>query len=141
MEKWLVEKPDNTHRLSRENMLEYIEDARKNEVGIYNPIQEVPLDEVKLEVKDAKEEFGQYVDEERQRIKLLADEENERIMKKLREKEADVACPFCLEDIPAIFPIEETPKHMICCGARLCKKCSENWLSRQDKTKPLICFS
>ena len=58
----------------------------------------------KNEAARAMKEFKRTVEEEERRIKAIADKENKRLMKVLKEKQEDSACPLCLEDLPAIIP-------------------------------------
>lgn len=36
-------------------------------------------------------------------MEFLAEDENKRVRALLRENEADITCPICLEDLPAIY--------------------------------------
>ena len=98
-------------------------------------------DQVKNEATSAIEEFGSYIKEEEERIRLIGEEENERLINVLRQKGENVSCPLCLEDIQAIAPLHVSAV-MICCGTRLCKNCGDDWKRKQDyqSTTP-ICFS
>ena len=88
-------------------------------------------DRVKIEATFAMEEFEQIVEEEEDRIRIIGEEENERVMKVLREKEEDVCCPLCLEDLPALSPKGKAPTILVCCGTCLCRDCGINWGDRQ----------
>ena len=118
------------HLVSKEKLNAYIEKGYKQKKGIYSVEPEGPPDEIKQEVEDAKSSFGHVVAKEKERVKLIAEEENRRVMKLLRDSEEDVVCPICLEDIPAIFRPEDGPWAMNCCHVRLCRGCSEDWTAR-----------
>ena len=60
---------------------------------------------VKDEATEAIEEFGRIFKEEEERIRLIGEEVNERVMQVFRENEEDISCTLCLGDLPAIYPI------------------------------------
>ena len=95
----------------------------------------------KNEAARAMKEFKGIVEEEERRIEAIADKENKCIMKVLREKQEEVACPLCLEDLPAIVPSDKASGVMICCGTGLCWECAENWRKRQDASTTPTCFA
>ena len=129
------------HLVSKENLQLYIQKAEEEKKGIYSVNPEVSPHQIKYEVEVAKQMFGHFIAEEKKRIKCIADKENMRLMKLRRDDEEDAACPLCLEDIPAIYSLENHPMYMDCCGVRLCQGCSQDWEARQDPTKEMICFS
>ena len=129
------------HLLNNENLQLYIQNGYNEGKGIYSDEPEGPPLQIKQEVKVAKEKFGRIVIEEKERSKRFAEKENRRVMELRREKEEDVACPLCLEDLPAIVPFDEVPLVMHCCGVRLCRGCSKDWQEKRDLTKEQICFS
>ena len=80
------------------------------------------------------------VDKELKRLKVLADQENDRISELQRKNEVEVACPICLEILPAIcMEGRELERHMACCGVRYHKQCMANWEMRREKN-PTVRF-
>ena len=116
----------------------YIQLAYQKQKGIYSKIPEGQLDQ---EVLNAKRQFTNVVEEEEKRVKRIVHAENERVKNILSEKGRDVACPFCLEDFPAIHTQTELPSRMSCCGVRLCKQCGVDWMARMNPSDEMICFS
>ena len=129
------------HAVHKDNLQACIEEAYEEKKGIYSVEPEGPPDQIKDEVKRAKVKFANVVEEEKERIKLVADKEDRRVMKLLRENEEDVACPLCLEDLPAINNPQNPIMMMHCCGVRFCRECSEEWAARHKFNKEMICFS
>jgi hypothetical protein len=83
------------------------------------------------------------VDKELKRIKVFADQENDRILELRRQNEAEEACPICLEVIPAIWMEGgELVEHMVCCGVRYHQQCLTNWQMRREihPTMTIGCF-
>ena len=124
-----------------QKLQEKIQNAYEGKKGIYSIEPEGPPDQIKQEVTDAKLYFDNIIEEEKERLRLIADQENKRVMQLLKQNQEDSQCPLCLEDLPAIFPCEEMPRIMNCCGVRMCKECGEDWRARQDTSKEVICFS
>ena len=124
---------------NEEEKRNYLDYAVKKKVGIYSAEPEVPLDEAQLEIERAKEEFGRVVAEEEKRVQDVVDKENERVMGLLREKERISTCPFCLEDMLEIYHPSTGPIQFDCCGARLCKDCSRQWLATSKNLKCFTC--
>ena len=89
------------------------------------------------------EEFERIVEEEEERIRVLAEEENEAVMAFLRENEGDVTCPLCLEELLAIAPMGKGCTAMICCGTSLCRDCALKWAKEAlvDKFNSKTCFA
>ena len=89
------------------------------------------------EAKNAMEKMAQLVEVEKERIAKLAEEGNKQLSPKLIEKEVNVVCPVCLEDIPPILQFEmkeKEPQMMICCGKFVCMECFTD-LSKQAKAQ------
>lgn len=129
------------HLACEEKLQRYIQFCYELKKGIYSAQPERPPEYAKQEVQNAKVEFGQIISEEKQRVKLIAEKENERVINLRTKNEEDVVCPLCLEDLPAIYPPADTPTIMNCCGIKLCKHCVAEWVARQDRTKEIRCFS
>ena len=99
--KYPFEKPIDIH-----NIMKRIETAYENKQGIYSIVPEVPPDQIQLEVQVARQKFNLIAAQEKKRVEQVVEQENVRVMKLLKEKQADVACPFCLEDLLAIYSPE-----------------------------------
>lgn len=71
-------------------------------------------------------EFTKIADQEYGRVTELVRMENERINARLAERDANVVCPICLDDL---LPIREfgtrakVANSMPCCGKQLCSQC------------------
>ena len=128
---------------SKEEVHQFIQYAYENKKGIYSVEPEGPPDQIEAEVNAGKESFGEIVFEEQERIQRIAQEENVRVMQLQKENDTDVTCPFCLEEIPAIYPPGTGPMIMGCCGARTCWNCGLRYTRKNGgiKKRSLTCFS
>ena len=129
------------HLRNKEKLETYIQYAYDNKKGIYSIVPEKTLEQTQREAQGMKEEFDRVISIEKERMKIIAQEENARVMEILREKQADLTCPLCIEEMPAVFSPDQSPLMMGCCGVRICRSCTPEWASRQDLTKEVICFS
>jgi TPR repeat protein len=70
--------------------------------------------------------FSKVVDDETVRMKDLVDRENEVLSQRLVEKEDNIVCPVCLDDLLPILAFEmrhKRPRQMPCCGKHICQEC------------------
>jgi TPR repeat protein len=123
---------------------EFLNSAQEEKKGIYSDEPKVTSQKLAQEVKAAEADFSQVIGKELKRIKVFADQENDRILELRRQNEEDVTCPICLDAIPAIFMEDEVREvlHMTCCGAFCHQKCFAEW-DRRCKADPTVsraCF-
>jgi hypothetical protein len=108
--------------------------SEEGEVPPQVSIEKVELDET---------EFSHVVDKEIDRIKLLAEKENKRIMDLQQKNEAKVRrCPICLESLPTVLMEDEMLLYMKCCGVSCHPNCMIGWelRVRTDPTLSKSCF-
>lgn len=120
----------------------FLNSAKEHKRGIYSDEPQVTPQQLAEEVKAAETEFSKVINEELEKIELLAAEENDRILELRRQNEAEMTCPFCLEVIPAISSDDEKFIHMSCCGVCCHSTCYANWNLRKvmDPTISKACF-
>ena len=126
---------------NEEQMNQYIQKAQKLKRGIYNQIPEKSNYDVAHEITTAKDEFSQVIAEEKDRVHSIVEKETIRVTTLQKEQQTDTACPLCLEPLPVIYPPEECPKMMPCCGELLCRSCDDEWDAKHDVSKEMVCFS
>jgi hypothetical protein len=120
-----------------------INSAKEAKQGIYSDEPQITSQQLAQDVKAAEEDFSQVVDGELRKIKVFADEENARILEMRRQNEAEVACPICLEDVPAIGPDDVVIGVLMeCCGIYCHRRCYAKWMIRRqlDPTMSGACF-
>ena len=122
------------------NIEEFLSSAKEAKRGIYSDRPQVTPQQLAREVKAAEAEFSQVVDEEIMRIKVFADEENDRILELRGQNGAEESCPICLEVLPIILMEGEEVGHMTCCGVRCHQKCFATWNRRRGPTISSACF-
>jgi hypothetical protein len=122
------DRPPKDVRYSANGLFEsYIEFAAENKGGIYAPQPQVSQSTLAQEAKAAEEEFVKVIQYETERVKVLAMEENERVMALLRAKEEVLVCPICLEEVHAVCKYYEDPSILACCGTRICPSCEKEF--------------
>ena len=127
--------------VTEEKIDEYIQKAQRLKVGIYSPTPEKSQEEIALEISTAKDEFQKVITEEKSRVNSIVEEETMRLMALQKENETDITCPICLELVPVLYPLVESPGMMPCCGAMLCNPCSSEWQRQHEDSKEVLCFA
>ena len=82
-----------------------------------------------------------YTNEENERVQMLIDEENTRILVEFLAENLSTSCMIYLEELKPIFPYEKrvkTRSHMACCGAIICKDCNRNYKRDQLLTREIM---